>query len=104
MTEQLQEIEIASLPFEDRADLFRGEVNRIAATVGGCEEKILNKYGEKVALFHFANYETERQWWQREIDKILLDLGKSVNPKAPEGISQIDKAKDKFFKKEITAP
>ena len=50
MTEQLQETEIASLEFIDRARLFRNEVARIATEVSGCD------------LFHSVKYETEQRW------------------------------------------
>lgn len=97
--EQGSKIEIKSLPFEQRAEMFFNYVQLVGLSVGGNEEYGLRELGSRVIDFYSAKTDEEKEErraaYSETLNKIA-ELAKS-RPKLGEAVVNITYAEIGYF-------
>jgi len=97
MTEQGTQIDIKSLPLEERTERFQRLVQAIGLGVGGDEEYEIRKLGRKIVEFHSTRDDKNRQKIYDQISGIYKRLGENSDPDVGVALAKVILEEFDFF-------
>ncbi|MBI2327421.1 hypothetical protein HYU92_03785 [Candidatus Curtissbacteria bacterium] len=97
MQEQVGKVDIKTLPFEQRADMFQRLMQSIGIEVGQEEEHTLRDLGKQIVKLHSLPEGDEKDQLKKEIRNVYDALAQSKNPQVGEAVHNIVMSEATFF-------